>query len=265
MATYSFHKISDVKNRARQIARDEGVARHSALDVASTRAGFQNFAHARRLLPEDAAEQRFIVELVQRWRNTSEGVAGTTTLLVSLRQPLSGIVKPNKMDGYLGGCFIDANQQVVIDGFMRDRSSSLRDVMRIARVLRFMDLTGLKPSSAAKRYPKGKWDNRPPIADHDHCWYDPDARVHFLMTEPYPGRADMNRDEHAAWERKHGWRTIRIDRPSLYGFGTELYTICPHAYGGTLEQRLAPFLADREAIHVEDVAVTERRLSVSLA
>lgn len=49
---YTFQKISDVKLRARKIAREQDIPRHQALDTAARGGGFQNFAHALKELPE---------------------------------------------------------------------------------------------------------------------------------------------------------------------------------------------------------------------
>src|SRR3546814_14320661 len=90
-----------------------------------------------------------------------------------------------------------------------------------------MDATGLKPSSARRCYPTHEYDSRPPVADHDHCWFDPDARVHILSTEPYPGRSERGEPRQIEWERRHGWSTMYVDWGSIYGNGTEFIFVAP--------------------------------------
>src|SRR3546814_1831668 len=87
-----------------------------------------------------------------------------------------------------------------------------------------MDATGLKPSSARRCYPTHEYDSRPPVADHDHCWFDPDARVHILSTEPYPGRSERGEPRQIEWERRHGWSTMYVDWGSIYGNRSEEHT-----------------------------------------
>jgi hypothetical protein len=259
MANYAFRKISDLKNRANRLAHEKKLSRHDALDEAARLGGFQNYAHARTHLPEREAEPFQRVEILQRWRDRQAGVAGTATVAVMLRTPLIELVKLHQLEGYLSGCTIPNNTRVDVDGFMRDKAASRQDVMRVARALQFMDATGLKPSASQRRYPKGKWDNRPALADHDHGWYDPDAQVHLLMTEPYRG-ANVGDPGHRAWEQRHDWRTAKVDRTSIYGLGTELYLMCPGPYFGQLSAKIALLMRSPAPITPEAVETTEHPL-----
>lgn len=249
---YNFLKLADLKNRARRIAREEQLARHAALDEAARRGGFQNYVHAQRQLPDDGEPPRHAVRVEQQWWEREPRRFGTAAATLALRSPLGELVKPHQLVEYLGGCKIEG-EILVSDGSRRDQRDSQHDVGRLARALQFMDVTGLKPSRARQCYPKGEWDNRPPIADHDSCWFDPVARVHILMTQPYPGRELRRRDDHAAWEARHGWATIQTGWGSIYGFGTELYLLCPKAYAATLAEKLAALERSRAA--VEDEAI----------
>ncbi|MCC4253903.1 hypothetical protein ACT9ST_25945 (plasmid) [Sphingobium limneticum] len=253
---YSFQKISDVKLRARKIAREQDIPRYQALDTAARGGGFQNFAHALKELPELAPASPWSnrIEISQGWWSRKERTGGQVAASISLKHALCELVKPHQLVETLGGCRIDGEARLISDGSMRDREASIIDVARVARALQFMDATGLKPSRSRRCYPKGDWDNRPPIADHDSCWFDPEARAYVLVTQPYPGRAAMRSEVQAAWEARHGWRTFRSDWGSMYGFGTELYLLCPPAYADLLGRKLADLGAGPDAITNEDVS-----------
>lgn len=249
---YIYTKLADLKNRARRIAREESVPRHEALDLAATRGGFQNYAHARGQLPDEGAPPRYPVDIRQRWREQEPRRHGLASYPVWLSNPLLELVRTDQLVGYLGGCAIQGGNVLVGDGFMRDQEETQIDIGKMVRALQFMDATGLKPSRAKRLYPKGRWDNRPPIADHDHGWYDPEARVHVLSTEPYSHHADQ-RPEQKAWEQVHGWTTMRVEWGSIYGFGTELYLLCPQDYGPVLRKKLARLEQSSSAIRTEDI------------
>ncbi|MEN3747960.1 hypothetical protein TPR58_12355 [Sphingomonas sp. HF-S3] len=255
---YVYTKLDDLKNRARRIAREEGVPRHEALALAARRGGFQNYAHARAQLPAEGAPLRCPIEIRQRWRSHGREprLHGLASYVVWLGAPLNELVRSHQLAGYLGGCTILGENVLVSDGFMRDRKETQIDLGKIARALQFMDATGLKPSRAKRLYPKGRWDNRPPIADHDHGWYDPEARVHVLSTEPYSEHAE-ERPEQKAWEQRHGWTTLRVEWGSIYGFGTELLLLCPQDYAPTLRRKVARLEQFPAAIRTDDIPVED--------
>ncbi|MGF7151881.1 hypothetical protein FHS96_005549 [Sphingomonas zeicaulis] len=259
MATYVFHKLSDLKKRANRLAREENRQRHDALDETARRGGYQNYAHARVWLPDLQSSPFHRIEIYQRWRDTKARLAGTASVTVKLRTPLLELIKLHQLEGYLGGCTLPHATRVDVDGFMRDKSASRQDVMRVARALQFMDATRLKPSGSQRRYPKGKWDNRPELADHDHGWYDPEARVHLLMSEPYRGDSAES-PAHLAWEQRHGWRTIKVERTSIYGLGTELFLMGPEHYLPTLAAKVARLMRSPDPLAPEAVETTEHPL-----
>lgn len=250
---YTYLSITDLKNRARKIARDENLSRHAALGLAAVRGGYSNFANALKHLPTEATPSRHIVEIHQRWRDRDSRTFGTSRVSVTLATRLTELLKPHQLVEYIGACAIE-NETTLRSGLsMRDRKDSIGDLTKLARALQFIDATGLKPSRARKCYPKGEWNNRPPIADHDSCWFDPEARVHVLVTEPYPGRASSHCEEQRAWEQRHGWQTLQTNWGSMYGHGTEFYLLCPAEYGERLKQKIAS--VERAGAAVQEEAV----------
>jgi hypothetical protein len=251
---YTYKVILDLKNRASKLAREQNVPRHAALDTAARLGGFENYAHALKHLPTEISTPLFSVDVRQRWFERETRRNGVASINLNLTAALDEIVKAHHLVAALGGCSLDDPQTLSCNGSMRDREESLGDVARVARTLQFMDATGLKPSRAHKCYPRGDWQNRPPIADHDSCWYDPEARTYILMTQPYPGREARRREDHLAWERRHGWATIQSRWGSLYGHGTELFLLCPEAYASTLRTKASKLEDAPRAVLDTDVS-----------
>lgn len=227
------HNVSldNMKRRARQMARKQNCDLHTALDIVAVKRGFANF--------KDAAHQAsskplrtpptFPVILRQWWRNSETRASGEETLTIALNQPLEQLLKSHYLTGYFGGCRVADDGAIDLHrgGYLQDNPEyAQRRLTRIARALQFMEMTGLRPSRSNRCYPRSHWHNRPPIADHDECWYHPTAKKFVLSTEPYPGRADRRESEMQEWRKKHGFDYVKVDSPSIYGFGTELYLAC---------------------------------------
>lgn len=250
---YLYAKLTDLKNRARRIAREENVRRHQALDIAAQRGGFQNYMHAKNLLPDDFQSPLYSIEIRQHWRERAHRRHGVASYTVQLTAPLKQLVQRHHLVGYLGGCATRPGDVLVSDGFMRDRRATQIDLGKITRALQFIDVTGLKPSSTHP-YPRRRWTNRPPIADHDFGWYDPETRTHILSTEPYSDHAERD-PEQKAWEERHGWATIRVEWGSIYGFSTEMLLLCPKDYAPTLIRKAARLDRSAPPIRTEDILV----------
>lgn len=225
----SYSNIEALKRHAKQIARERNCKHHIALDLAACEGGYQNFAHAKRHI-EVAAQRSHAITLVQRWINHEvtppQPRHGTVTLDIHLRLPLADLVKQRHLTGYLGGCRLgdDGTLHVHAGGYLNDDPTyALRRLNRVARALRFMEITGLRPSDSHRCYPRSKWHLRPPIADHDHAWYHPETKQFVLSTEPYGSDPDSRRRKMLDWCYEHDFIYESIARPSVYGLGTELY------------------------------------------
>ncbi|HTM81909.1 hypothetical protein [Asticcacaulis sp.] len=218
------NSLETLRRRAIHIKREQGLKHHQALNVAAIERGYQNYAQAVRLF-DGAAPKPILypVTLNQFWSNRQVGQRGVETLVVMLQQPLTELIKQRHLVGYLGGTQIsgDGNLALPHEIHMDDRAEyAMQRLHRAARALEFIEITGLYPSTALRCYPKGEWENRPPIADHDHCWYDPETRQYLLTTEPYPDRRKERLD---GWRHEHGYDLSQVPWGSIYGYGTELW------------------------------------------
>jgi hypothetical protein len=227
--TKQFATLDGLKRAATRLKRSTGMSHSAALEQVAREAGFSDYHSAAANLAEPAATRRkqYPVTIIEAWRDRPSKMHGKEARTFLLDVSLEMLLKPHHLKGYLSGCTL--GEEGAITGFGRNESRDLArfEVCRVARALQFIAATGLKPTHSQRCYPKGRWDNRPPGADHDNAWYDPKTRSYVLTEEPYPGRVESYAGERAAWALKHGWRTVRVRWGSIYGHGTELYLSAP--------------------------------------
>lgn len=242
------YSIDNMKRRAKQVAREQGCKLHAALDLVAAKRGFANFKDAAHKVTKQpaTAQPSFPVLLRQWWRNAKTRVSGTEELVVTLSQPAIQLLKPHYLRGYFGGCRVadEGTIDLHVGGYLDDNSEhAQRRLRRVARALQFMEITGLRPSRSNRCYPGSDYQNRPPIADHDECWYHPTTKQFVLSTEPYPGRANHRKSKMSEWCATHSFQYVQIDSPSIYGYGTELYLACKSGSQISLEQIAADLAA----------------------
>jgi len=252
--SFEYTTLAGLKSLARKIQAEHGIPYHQALEQAARQGGFAGYVDARRKLAE-RRDAKFGITVRQNWWGYESRDGGTAEITLRLTAPLAELVRPHHLTGYLGACRIKDAEIIERSGQQRHASETQWYIGRIARALQFMDATGLRPSDARRCYPQADWDNRPPVADHDHCWFDPVARVHILSTEPYPGRSERDMAEQAAWENRHGWKTFYVNWGGIYGNGTELILCCPDAYADSLKQKVGRLERSPAAVRDEDVAI----------
>ena len=246
--------LAGLKSLAKKLKREQALPHHQALDLAARLGNYECYAHALKHLP-NVAQADFAVSIKQKWWGYTSKEGGTAEISINLKHPLDELVKPHHLVGYLGSSKLRNGGVVERVGDQQDASQTQWFIARIARALQFMDVTGLKPSRSRRCYPRGLWDARPPIADHDHCWFDPEAKVHVLSTEPYPGRSERRDADQQRWEQEFGWTTTLVDRESIYGSSTELYLCCPSSYAGVLARKVARLERAGPAVKDKDVTI----------
>lgn len=237
-----FSTIDGLKRAAKKAKRQTDMTYTQALDHVARAGGFQNFVDASRKLGDRATAPRFPVTISQYWFDRAAKARGTERLTIHLSQPLSTLVRPHHLKGYLGGAQIQGDDR--LHGYDKgdDQDHARKLVCRLARALQFMDATGLKPSTGKRFYPKSNWYNRPPGVDHDYGWFDPKTKSYLFTDEPY-GFGRETEEARAAWCERHGFDIVRSNRPSVYGYDTELYLVGKR--GTALD--LKAFLAKLEA------------------
>lgn len=150
----------------------------------------------------------YAITIYEFWFDRARG-RGNESRTFLLDKPLSELVKPHQLSGYLGGAKLSDDSTIIGYGNSHSREQARLEICRVARALQFMSATGLRPSRSGRCYPKGDQDNRPPGSDHDHGWYHPATRSFLLTEEPYPGRHQSHAEARKVWAQKYGWETVQ--------------------------------------------------------
>lgn len=246
-----FSTIDGLKRAAKNLKRETGMTHAQALDHLARTGGFQNFVHASRLLCETPSMPRFPVTISLYWSDRKTNTRGTESIQIHLSQPIDRLIRPHHLKGYLGGVQLQGENRVC-DQNRKDNQAHARILAcRLARVFQFMDVTGLKPSIGKRFYPGSDWHNRPPGADHDQGWYDPQTKIHLLTDEPYGFSEDIRRMR-IEWCERHGFDILQSRWASIYGYGTELYLIARRETSLDLRSLLAKLEASSPPISEED-------------
>jgi hypothetical protein len=222
-----FATLDGIKRSARKLRRETGIPYLKALECTAREAGFATYKLAHSTFVGAAVPgqrlAQYSVTIAQYWRDRRAGARGTERRTIALPIPLAELVRPHHLVSYLSGDELRGDNDLVGYGHGEDRDHARMLICRMARTLQFMAATGLKPSRSHRCYPRSDWYQRPPGADHDHCWYDPATRTHVLTDEPYSGLDRTQEPEIREWCARHGFRIVLSRWGSVYGLGTQLY------------------------------------------
>lgn len=230
--------LETLKRLARRIKRERDVPHFQALDLAAQQFGFANYTHAKRALEKAALDlsTKILVSAMSRTKSSPAWV--NSAIEVPIRKSISELSVKKYLRGYLGGCRVVSENHIELDPFdnnILDVSVAQNYVRQVARTLQFMDATGLKPSGAKRIYPGGGYWNRPPLADHDSGWYDPESKAYLLLTEPYPRRLALDSPEQRQWEEKHKFNCKPLTWGSIYSDRTEAYILAADKFSATMD------------------------------
>lgn len=232
--------IEGIKRLAKAISKRDSISHSKALDTASQASGFGNFQHARRSLSDRSAEDspaRNVVYISTFWEDGQTRTSGRETIRVSISKPLDELIKPSQYRyAQKLGRFRRHASDHVIDEYRPDSASAALDIAcGAARVLQFMDITGLQPSKADVE--RGSvYSARLPGRDHASAWYDPVATHHVGADEPYAGSVASKVAERDAWARQHNWSLARPEWAGMYyPEGCELYLYADASKGYSLD------------------------------
>lgn len=145
--------IEGIKRLAKAISKRDAISHSEALDTASQVSGFGNFQHARRSLGDRSAQAspaRNVVYISTFWEDGQTRTSGRETIRVFISKPLDELIKPSQYQ-YAPklGRFRRRASDHVVDKYRPDSARAALDIAcGAARVLQFMDITGLQPSKA---------------------------------------------------------------------------------------------------------------------
>lgn len=233
--------IEGIKRLAKAISKTDEIKHSQALDQASKASGFANFTHARRSLLDRTAEiiaPAYMIYISTYWRDGKTRASGRETIRMILSKPLDELIKPTQYRHAhkLGRFKRYASDHVVADYRPGSPDVALARSCGAARVLQFLDATGLRPSNARVK-PRGGHNARLPGHDHGSVWYDPIAKHHVAADEPYAASVPSKTAAREAWAREHNWSVVKPSWKGMYypEGGSELYLAADASKGFSLE------------------------------
>ncbi|NRG18654.1 DUF5623 domain-containing protein [Rhizobiales bacterium] len=239
--------LEGIKRLAKNISKETGQQHSRALDSAALCSGYQNFAHARRMLSrahEPNVEPQTFIFITGYWYDHDTKEGGRETLKLRVSKPLEEIITTAQLRvaAYLSRFRRVSADHLVYRFQYISQQSARHFVCQAARALQFMDATGLKPSTSRKLNPNLHMGERLPGIDHSTVWRDPETGQIIVVDEPYGGGATWQQ-ERDTWSRRHGWEIIKPSWSGIYfpDGGTEFYLLADVSKGNPL-QRIATTL-----------------------
>jgi hypothetical protein len=228
--------LSGIKSLAGDLKKSLGIKHFEALQQASIAAGYQNLAHARAALahaaPASAASlPRHTTIILRHWKDRDNKQTGTEALAIDLAHPFGELIPSQEVmekHNLLHGYWVYDRNQLIATSMDSAQAIAHFTICQTARVLQFMDVTGLRPSRSTRRiYPGNSSRNRIPGADHTHAWYDPKTRGYLMTDEPYESRAEELLGKRMQWAQTHDYDVHKVGWLGMYApdVGSRLHLV----------------------------------------
>lgn len=250
-----------IKSYASDLKKSLGIEHNAALEQAAETAGYQNLAHARAVLstPIAASIPRQTTIITCHWKDRETRNTGTEGLAIDLATPLGGMVTLEQMKKHplLSNFFVYDKKQLVNEELRSSQGSARYTICQVARVLQFMDATGLRPSRSHRRiYPGGTSVNRIPGADHARAWFDPMTRAFLMTDEPYDEAIERRMHDRDQWAYQHGYQVMKTKWQGMYApdVGSRLYLVRSLTRGLEMDKILAAIDKLPEAFRADNWA-----------
>ena len=224
--------MTGIKRLARQLKAAQGLSYSDALTQASKAAGFTNFRHAQKALPDLPKVQGRAdhdVYLTAYWREGGSGQSGRETLVIRLPRRWTDLLSSAELRSARGlenfspeGSDHLSRRQVV-----RSQNAARESVCHAARTLQFVAATGLRPSSGyCRAYPKGDPNNKVPGQDHVCIWFDANKR-YLIADEPYEQAVCSKHEMRRVWCQTNGYSEEKPSWPGMHNpfGGTRLFLV----------------------------------------
>jgi len=234
-----------IKSYANDLKKALAIDHNAALQQAAKAGGFQNLAHARAVLlaPMAAPVPRHITIITCHWKDRETKNTGTEGLAIDLATPLGNMVTVEQMKRHplLYDFFVYDMKQLVAENLLSSQDSARRTICQVARILQFMDATGLRPSQSHSRiYPGNTSKNRIPGANHTRAWFDPATRAFLMTDEPYVEAIERRMHERVQWADQHRYQVLKTKWQGMYApdVGSRLFLVGSAIRGIDLDKML---------------------------
>lgn len=193
-----------IKRLATSIKRERGIRHHAALDLAAQRAGYQNFRHAQRQLPQVGAST-YPIFLTAYWRTRSRPIeSGRETLRLELPKLLSELATRTELASYTptGAFKLEASDHLEHRVNLESRDGARYALLAAARALQFIAATGLRPTTSRRQRAPLDLETMPG-RDHWSRWVEPSTGTLVGLDEPYHDPASLI-EERRPWLAEQG-------------------------------------------------------------
>lgn len=216
---------SALKTHASKLRKaDASLTQVRALELASTQAGYSNWTHARRVLPEFMKP----VVLITPWSDKETQESGFESISYPLPWSAAEIVQL-KLKSIRASAFSlgpESANELRSDVLASNQYKARYWLDQALRELMFMEATGLVPRYFTVRaYPhkRQEWHGntfyeaiKPPGNDHSTLWQDPATRRYLIVDEPYVDALALSEVERTAWCEQNGFRQMKSSWSGTY-------------------------------------------------
>jgi hypothetical protein len=232
--------LPGIKKLATKISKSQGIKHVKALDVASVRAGFHNFEHARNSLSfSERTPTLSKLFITAYWIDRDSLDSGRETIEVWIKKPLKELLSNHQrsMMNALNPFKLSGPDHLVSkDPFLSQRGAR-GGVCFAARQIQFVDITNLKPSYKHLSWPNGDSTNSVPKHDHVTTWCDEEGRQLFV-DEPYGVSIDDR--ERVEWAKRFDQRIVLTKWAGMYyPGGSQMFLISDNETGVPLDPLLS--------------------------
>lgn len=162
------------------------------------------------------------------WHDLETAESGRETLALSLRRPLDALLSRSQFHSnrHLPAFRRKAPDHIECRAVLADQRRSRIGVCGVARVLLFVQETGLPPLARQLVQPIKNWHGDPlPALDHASTWRVGATGAVLYLDEPYGEPAAARSAARSAWAARHGYEIAYSPWPGLYAphAGARLY------------------------------------------
>lgn len=213
--------IVGISRLAKRICRENPSIRHTeALDIASKKAGHQNYIHAKRALPlPDHHKNLHPLYLTVYWHDKkSEPFSGRCTAEVLLSSDDTSVLQTLRERGYwmLGGFELESpdHLRARLDASSQERAR--KHIMDAIRELQFCAGTGLKRMRKEVDKRRVEVLQSLPSKDHTSLWIEGTTGSWLALDEPYSSSHTLGESKRKEWALENRLATTEPEWAGLY-------------------------------------------------